>query len=81
MTANSSSESMKPASPDNSNSGDAANLKSNLSDTCLAKKDKKKKVIWADSCAQQLEKIQYFYLDETEKGKSLLSIKFKKIKL
>jgi hypothetical protein len=28
----------------------------------------KKKVVWADSFSKQLEHVQLFYLDETEKG-------------
>lgn len=31
------------------------------------KKMTKKKVVWADSCSKQLENVQFFYLDETER--------------
>lgn len=38
------------------------------------KKLSKKRVVWADSCAKQLENVQYFYLDESERGLEFFKI-------
>ena len=48
--------------------GVSGELKSNVSDSVLNKKGgNKKRVVWADSCSKQLEQVQFFYLDESER--------------